>query len=141
MILVLAIAPFREYGLGAYGFAPGLGLLGVGGLEPVPYTPFENPVDFVAGLVGLASKSEGSDEFVLFNFPRENPNAELDLVFVKPFGVDGEDRFGFPLERGVREEADCWSVTDVAGGSSVEVVVVIGSGSGRGGGGETLLRG
>jgi hypothetical protein len=140
MILVLAIAPFREYGLGAYGFAPGLGLLDVGELEPVPYTPFENPVDFVAGLVGLANNSEGSGGF-LFNFPRENPNAELDLLFVKLFGVGGEGRFGFPLERGAREEPDCWSVVDVAGGSSVEVVVVVGSGSGRGGGGETLLRG
>lgn len=96
----------------------------------------------MAELDGLACKSVGSDEFVLFIFPRENPNAEVDFDFVKPFGVDGEGGIGVTLlERGTSKEADCWSVMDAAGVSSAEVVVVVGSFSGRGGGGETLLRG
>ena len=97
---------------------------------------------FEAGLEGLACNSVGSEEFVLFNFPIENPNAELDFVFVKPFGADGDGGLGFVLlESGVAEEVDCWSVIEAAGVSSAEVVAVVASGSGRGGGGETLLRG
>jgi hypothetical protein len=62
-------------------------------------------VDFVPEPEGLACKSVWSDEVALFNFARENPNAELDLVFVKPLGVDGGGGIML-LARGVADETD-----------------------------------
>jgi hypothetical protein len=50
----------------------------------------------MGGLTGLVvGKSPGSEEFVLFTFPRENPNALFDFVFVRPLGVEGDGGFGF----------------------------------------------
>jgi len=88
--LVLAIAPFKEYGLGAYGFGPE-GLLAVGAPGPtLPYTPLEKP-----GLSwGLEEAggwlSAGSEELVLFNFPRVKPKPLFDLLFVRLFAAEGE---------------------------------------------------
>jgi hypothetical protein len=96
----------------------------------------------MAGLEEPACESVGSEGIVLFNFALEKLKAEVDFLFVRPFGVDGAVGLGFELlEKGVAEDADCWSMIEAAGVSSVEVVMVVASGSGRGGGGETLLRG
>ena len=86
-MLVLAIAPFNEYGLGAYGFT-GAGL----GFNDSPYTPFVDEkldVGLTGGLPGIeGGKSAGSDEFPLFNLLREN--ILFDFTFVRPLGVERE---------------------------------------------------
>lgn len=140
MILVLAMAPFKEYGLGAYG------LVALCPFDNPLTTPFEKEVGLTGGLEGLACKSDGSaDEFVLFNFPRPNPKAPFDFCFVRFLGVEGEGGFVVTVavvEVGARaapEETDWASVIEPAGVISAEVCSVMVSG--RGGGGDTLLRG
>jgi len=85
--------------------------------------------------------SPGSKEFVLFNFPREKLNVELDFDFVRPFGIEEVGGLGddWPalLVRGIADNDD-WSMRDPVGVPSVEVVWSV---SRRCGGGETLFRG
>ena len=100
MMLVLAIAPFNEYGLGAYGFT-GTGF----GFNDSPYTPFGDEkleLGLIVGVTGLVDggKSVGSDEFVLFNFPREN--MLFDFVFVRPLGGEGDGGLGLGDVAGTR---------------------------------------
>jgi hypothetical protein len=99
------MAPFKEYGLGAYGFVPAFGLPGVGELAAVP-NPFVIPAGLAAGLVEFGCVSEGSEEFVLFSIPRGNPKALVDLDFVRTFGGDGGLGLG-AVARGAAEELDC----------------------------------
>jgi hypothetical protein len=82
-MLVLAIAPFNEYGLGAYGFVILLKVNEAGELSEA--TPFVKLDVFVGGLEGLACESDGSEELVLFIFPLLNPKVPFDLVFVRFF--------------------------------------------------------
>jgi len=66
-------------------------------------------LDLIGGLTGLVgAKSVGSDEFVLFNFPREN--MLFDFVFVRPLGVEREGGLGLgdvTVERGWVDAVDC----------------------------------
>ena len=90
---------------------------------------------------GRVRRSPGSEEFVLFNFPREKLNVELDLAFVRPFAAEGDsglgDDWAAVFVRGSAENED-WSMMDPVGVPSLDVDCSV---SGRCGGGETLLRG
>jgi hypothetical protein len=134
-MLVLAIAPFNEYGLGAYGFVKLLKVNEAGELSEA--TPLVKLDVFVGGLEGLACESDGSEELVLFIFPLLNPKVPFDLVFVRLFCVVGEGGLALEVDMRGEEETEFWSVMEAVGVSSAEFV----SGSGRGGGGPTLLRG